>query len=197
MSNTQAALDPIIARWNLLNHPFYQAWSEGTLPAEALRRYAAEYGNFIALLADGWDRAGNPAHAAEEREHAELWADFTRALGAEVSPPATEGVQALLRAAADAFADADGVWGALYAFERQQPATADSKRKGLRAFYALPESAHRYFDVHANDPYEAEIICDHLDQQPPAALDRAAAACETLCRAMWDALSGFHADCAS
>jgi pyrroloquinoline-quinone synthase len=195
MSNTETAFAPIIARWNLLNHPFYRAWSEGTLPSEALSRYAAEYGNFIALLADGWEQAGVPAHAEEEREHAELWADFARALGAQVCPPTTAGVQALLDTAGAAFADPAQVWGALYAFEVQQPATAESKRQGLRAFYALPESAHRYFDVHANDLYEAEMITAHLDQQPQATRDIAAAACERVCRAMWDALSGFHAAC--
>lgn len=189
--NSKAALSPIIERWNLLNHPFYQAWSAGTLPESALRAYAAEYGNFIALLADGWDKAGNASHAAEEREHADLWATFTRALGSEVTTPCTEGVKNLLSVAASEFADKDGVWGALYAFEVQQPATAASKLKGLQNFYALPNDAHRYFEVHANDLYEADMIEAILDKGQHQQA-RVAAACERVCEAMWNALSGFH-----
>ena len=44
------ALDNKIADHNLLNHPFYQAWSAGELPVDALRSYAREYGAFISTL---------------------------------------------------------------------------------------------------------------------------------------------------
>jgi len=32
-----------VAPYNLLQHPFYQAWSKGELTREDLREYAAEY----------------------------------------------------------------------------------------------------------------------------------------------------------
>ena len=38
------ALDRDVLARNLLEHPFYRAWSAGTLPAEALAAYAREYG---------------------------------------------------------------------------------------------------------------------------------------------------------
>ncbi|MER3558451.1 MAG: pyrroloquinoline quinone biosynthesis protein PqqC, partial [Armatimonadota bacterium] len=50
----QTRLNEIVAKWNLLNHPFYQAWSAGTLPVESLRAYAQEYGAFIRELPLGW-----------------------------------------------------------------------------------------------------------------------------------------------
>ena len=49
------ALDNKIADYNLLNHPFYQAWSAGELPVDALRSYAREYGAFISTLPKGWE----------------------------------------------------------------------------------------------------------------------------------------------
>ena len=56
--NLEARLDESIARWNLLESRFYQAWSAGTLPVEALRTYAAEYGAFISLIPKGWESHG-------------------------------------------------------------------------------------------------------------------------------------------
>ena len=36
-------LDAIIAERHLLKHPFYQAWSNGQLSLDTLRRYAGQY----------------------------------------------------------------------------------------------------------------------------------------------------------
>ena len=41
------SLDRTITNWNLLKHSFYEAWSDGTLPQEALRTYAREYGRLL------------------------------------------------------------------------------------------------------------------------------------------------------
>ena len=56
-------LDTILEKWDLLKHPFYQAWSAGTLPVEALQVYAREYGNFIANLPRGWETLNDAATA--------------------------------------------------------------------------------------------------------------------------------------
>ncbi len=71
----------IIDEWNLLKHPFYQAWSSGTLPVEALRIYAREYGEFVAALPQGWETLKDHETANEEREHIQLWENFRIALG--------------------------------------------------------------------------------------------------------------------
>ena len=34
-------IDQIVQERSLLRHPFYQAWTEGTLPLESLKGYAA------------------------------------------------------------------------------------------------------------------------------------------------------------
>ena len=70
-----------IEKWNLLNHPFYRAWNNGSLPAEKLKQYAAEYGAFISTISHGWSAAGEPMIAAEESEHFEIWKKFAHSLG--------------------------------------------------------------------------------------------------------------------
>lgn len=192
MANIQNDLDAVVERWNLLNHPFYQAWNEGLLPVESLRSYAREYGPFIRRLADGWEKVGNEEHAAEEREHADLWERFARALGTEVAAPNIPEMKALLDSCDVLFSDIDQAWGALYAFEVQQPATAASKLDGLNAFYDIPAEGKEYFEVHANDPYEAEMILEHLGGVGDEASAAAIAACDAMCQALWSALSGVH-----
>jgi pyrroloquinoline-quinone synthase len=66
-------LDSTLEKWDLLKHPFYQSWSAGTLPVEALKVYASEYGAFINILTVGWQTLDDPETAKEEQEHAELW----------------------------------------------------------------------------------------------------------------------------
>ena len=63
--NFKQALDSKIADYNLLKHPFYQAWSAGELSVEALRSYAREYGAFISTVPEGWE-ALNEIETAEE-----------------------------------------------------------------------------------------------------------------------------------
>ena len=87
----EARLDESIARWNLLESKFYQAWSAGTLPVEALRTYAAEYGAFISLIPRGWEGHGDTATATVEREHMGMWGAFAQALGTEVGAAQTPG----------------------------------------------------------------------------------------------------------
>ena len=194
MRNIRDDLDTMVERWNLLNHPFYQAWSAGVLPVESLRTYTREYGGFIGRLADGWDRVGNSGHAAEEREHADLWATFARALGTEVAKPEIPQMKALVDTCDVLFSDIDRAWGALYAFEVQQPATAASKLDGLNAFYDIPAEGKAYFEIHANDPYEAEMILEHLDRVSDEAAAMAIGACETMCEALWSALDGIYSE---
>ena len=183
------ALDREVARRNLLEHPFYQAWSAGTLPTTALATYAAEYGAFIGVVADGWETLGEHAHAAEERHHTALWQQFARHLGTRVGAATLPGVAALVTEATRCFADSAEAAGALYAFERQQPATAASKLTGLRAWYALPAEAEAYFHAHAGNDYEANMLAAHANALGAGAQQRAIAACGRVADALWDALT--------
>ncbi|MHB1932116.1 MAG: thiaminase II/PqqC family protein, partial [Thermoplasmata archaeon] len=43
---TVGDLDRIVKAYRLLTHPFYRAWSDGTLPRSTLREYATQYYHF-------------------------------------------------------------------------------------------------------------------------------------------------------
>src|SRR5271170_8121603 len=90
-----------VAPFNLLQHPFYQAWSKGELTRDDLREYAAEYWHHVsafptylsalhASLPDGELRRTVLRNLADEegidtasaRSHSDLWMDFARGMGA-------------------------------------------------------------------------------------------------------------------
>src|SRR5690606_18245000 len=93
------------------------------------------------------------------------------------------------------FADRAASLGALYAFEAQQPHTAASKLEGLRAHYALPESAEIYFDVHKDDWDEPALLRERMAALTPEEQKTAAAACEQMARALREALDGLPGVC--
>lgn len=183
-------LEAAIAPWNLLEHPFYRAWNEGNLSVGALATYAAEYGSFIAGIDRGWERVGQSEHAAEEREHARLWEQFARALGTTIAEPQVPQVASLLSTSRRLFAEPATAWGALYAFEAQQPDTSATKLAGLDAHYRVADEGREYFEVHAGDYHEAGMIVSALEMADPEAVDRAAGAAGEMAVALWDALSG-------
>jgi pyrroloquinoline-quinone synthase len=188
-----------LARWNLLNHPFYQAWSAGTLPTTALAEYARDWGSFVRVIDRAWETVGQHEYAAEERVHAELWDDFAAALGTQAVDSAGIPALAQLRATAERLFTASeaSALGALYAFEQQQPGTSTSKLAGLRAHYSLESKAEYYFAVHQDDYAEARWIEQAIGQLSAGDRKVAEAACEELCQALWDGLSGIYSqDCA-
>lgn len=191
------ALDSKIADYNLLNHPFYQAWSAGELPLEALRSYAREYGAFISMLPEGWTAVDDAEIAAEEIEHIDLWADFAAGLDTVVTEAQIPQVKALIETAHELFSESTTALGALYAFETQQPATAQSKLTGLKAFYQLPESVEPYFLTHSHNEHEAEKLLGYIGASPSDSHATIVQACEQMSAALWDALTGIHdAECA-
>ena len=195
--NFKQALDNKIATHNLLNHEFYQAWSAGELQVEALQCYAREYGAFISTLPKGWETLGDPETADEETEHIDMWADFADGLDTAVSEAQIPQVKALLQTADELFSEPATALGALYAFEVQQPATAQSKLAGLKAFYQLPEKVEPYFETHSHNEHEAEKLLERIGALPPDSHDTVVQACEQMSRALWNALTGIHnAECA-
>jgi pyrroloquinoline-quinone synthase len=185
-------LDTILEKWNLLKHPFYQSWSAGTLPVEALQVYAREYGNFISRLPRAWDTLKDSETAAEEREHAELWTDFTAAVGGFTSDASLLQTLNLVRASDELFTARTTALGAMYAFEAQQPATAKSKLDGLKTHYHLPQGVEPYFEVHSVNWHESEKILRQLETLPEDEQAQALAACERMAQSLWDALTGIH-----
>ena len=189
-------LDAIVRQFDLNQHPFYQAWRAGTLPVERLRDYATEWAPFIGVLDAGWDRIGEPSYADEEREHDALWSQFRAALGStgEASRPQSA---TLLEVGKHAFASVPEALGALYSFEVQQPATAQSKLAGLREHYAgtVDADGQRYFVEHAVETDEPAMLASKIEQLSDGEFARTKTACVIFSAAAWGALDGvFYTD---
>jgi pyrroloquinoline-quinone synthase len=188
-------LDAIVAKYDLLGHPFYQAWSAGKLPAEALASYAAEYGAFVQTVPAGWAAHGDVTTSIEEVQHAVLWERFANALGTtSLTEPKLGATQQLVEDCKELYTDPATALGGLYAFEAQQPNTAKSKLDGLVEHYSeLPEDVRPYFSVHVNDIHEREWIVERLNAMGADEQSSALAACETVAKGLWDALTEIHA----
>ena len=163
-------LDARIASKHLLDHPFYQRWTAGTLTTEELRDYAAQYFHYAmafptfvsAMHAQTEDLATRQMLLEnlieEERgpeNHPELWLRFCETLGldcetvkAGVANDATRTLIATMKSLARDGALHEGL-AALYAYESQIPAVAKAKIEGLAKNYGI--SADRdiaFFSVH-------------------------------------------------
>src|SRR6266478_3652499 len=91
-----ATLDSRISERSILKHPFYQAWTAGTLSIERLQNYAVEYYPHVAAFprylsaihsrcADITTRQLLLENLIEEergvKNHPELWLRFAEAIG--------------------------------------------------------------------------------------------------------------------
>lgn len=187
-------LDEIIDARCLLKHPFYQAWNMGTLTTENIGLYATQYGEFIDQIAAGWDAVGDADTAEEEREHARLWTDFASSLG--VTRPASTRlpeIESLVSLSNEMFANKATALGALYAFEQQQPGTADSKLAGLRKHYTIEPKGQVYFDIHKADFAEPAWLADQIETLSDAEYAQAEDACSRMSSALWKGLDGVMA----
>ncbi len=158
-----------IGERSLLQHPFYQAWSAGTLEVERLQDYARQYYHFERafprflsaihartespairqlLLNNLWDEEHG------ERNHPALWLEFAAALGVsgeevEESTPHPE-TTALIEHYAHVAREAPvaEALATLFAYESQVPAIAWEKIKGLTEHYDLLPDQFEFFSVH-------------------------------------------------
>ena len=190
MTNLEQRLDAVIAKWNLLEHPFYRAWTMGTLPTDHLKLYSSEYASFIGMVAKGWEACGNDEIAKEEVEHYDLWKDFAKSLGHQDVTTSVPEVKTLVESCEKNYEQRTSALGALYAFEKQQPATAKSKLEGLRTHYQSLNADETYFVVHENDIEEPALLMDYMNELNENDQEIALAACEEICEKVYNALTG-------
>jgi pyrroloquinoline-quinone synthase len=213
-----AALDARIARYDLLQHPFYQAWSKGELTRDELREYASEYWHHVsafptylsalhARLEDAPLRRTVLENLVDEeglpygRPHSDLWMDFAAGMGAEAADVRSRALQpetaaliahfcaAMQSAAASALAT-------LYTYESRVPSIARTKAEGLKQHYAADPATARYFTLHQTaDVHHAQVWRNAIEteltahpEQAQAALDMA----EVTAAALWNTLSGIE-----
>ena len=197
-----ARLDSLRERWNVLEHPFYQRWSEGRLERGELSFYAGEYRHAVVALSKTVDAAAHAAepevrgllaeHAAEEAEHVALWDDFAHALEADLDREPRAETQSC-RESWTAGRGALENLVAAFTVESAQSAIARTKLDGLLASYGFEEGpATEYFALHSERDHEhaaqsRELIEERLAD---ADLERLLEVAEGVLRGNWELLDG-------
>ncbi len=215
MNDFVQSLDARIARYDLLCHPFYQAWSEGKLTANDLREYAADYYHHVAAfptylsafhsrLDDGDLRRNVLRNLADEeiegRAHADLWLDFAEGMGSQRDTvmsrqPITEIEQLTthFRHVAKTGSHAE-VLATFYAYESQVPRVAKEKAKGLRERYGADAKTCSYFTLHQfADVQHSAVWRDEFVREleaHPEETEAALRAAERAAQMLWRALDG-------
>jgi pyrroloquinoline-quinone synthase len=208
-----ATLDSMIAERSLLKHPFYLAWTAGTLSIERLQNYTVEYYPHVAAFprylsaihsrcADIATRQALLENLIEEERgaenHPELWLRFAEAIGvarervvdATTSASSARLVEEFMRQAESGHV-ASGL-AALYAYESQIPPVATAKIDGLKRFYGVTdERGLAFFAVHEKaDVWHARTGADLIARHCTAESDRdlAIEAGDRALRALWSLL---------
>jgi pyrroloquinoline-quinone synthase len=206
-----------IAKYDLLCHPFYKAWSAGELTERDLREYSAQYYHHVAAfptylsafhsrLAEGSLRRAVLRNLCEEEidgtPHSELWLDFAEGMGnrredvkhGEPIRKVKDLIEAFERIARTS--SPAGVLGAFYAYESQVPAIAKFKAGALRQLYSATDRSCRYFALHETmDVNHARTWREYLKQvlqSNPESAEDALATAEKAASALWDALDGME-----
>jgi pyrroloquinoline-quinone synthase len=213
-----AALDARIARYDLLQHPFYQAWSKGELTRDELREYASEYWHHVsafptylsvlhARLDDAPLRRTVLENLADEegllagRVHSDLWMDFAAGMGADSATVRDRALQpetaALIAHFRGAMQDSPAsALASLYTYESRVPAIAHAKAEGLKQHYGADKATARYFTLHQTaDVYHANVWRTAIEAElaaHPEDADRALDAAEATAAALWSTLSGIE-----
>ncbi|MFZ5470340.1 MAG: CADD family putative folate metabolism protein [Myxococcota bacterium] len=197
----------IISERHLLNHPFYQAWTEGKLDRQVLRRYAGQYWaqvstfpRFVSAVHSRCEeldaRKVLTENLADEEihgtDHPELWMQFAEGLGASRAEVKEQAPLPETKAMVDTFFQlAQSEWTdglcALFAYESQVPAVSQSKIEGLQRFYGITdERSLAFFKVHQRyDVEHARKVGELIDRHAHAP------AAERATRQATDALWGF------
>lgn len=211
-------LEERIARYDLLYHPYYKAWTAGQLTRDDLREYAGDYYHHVAAfptylstlhsrLNDGEVRRAVLRNLCDEeiegRSHSELWLDFAEGMGADRGAvrerePLAE-VRELIaefRRVAREGSTAEAL-AAFYAYESQVPRVAKQKADGLAQRYGADAKTCGYFELHQFADVEhsdvwRELLSAEIAAHPEQA-EAALNAAESAAKALWHAVDGMEA----
>lgn len=222
--NTQTfrqELDARIAKYDLLCHPFYENWKQGTLKKHEIRDYACDYYHHVAAFPEYLDKfqrrlpegelraqvLENKAdeegvQAKDKRSHAEIWVDFAEGMGATRDQvlnhkPVAE-ISALINhfnRTADSASIAETL-ASFYAYESQIPKVAAEKERGLKEMYGADDKTSYYFQIHKTfDVIHSQTWIDLMLAEIAEDSEKQEAAlnaAENSARALWNALDGIE-----
>jgi pyrroloquinoline-quinone synthase len=214
-SEFESRLRNAVMEYSMLKHPFYVAWTEGKLSKTVLREYAKQYyahvhsfPTYVSGVHSRCEDLGVRQQLLEnlieeergDENHPELWLRFAEALGvdreavrsAELLPTTRASVKRLQSLTQSE--DYRQGLAALFAYESQIPAVAQTKREGLKSFYDIDsERAVSFFRVHESIDVlhnEGEMqLLKHACREP-AAQDEAIASAGEAAKALWSFLDG-------
>jgi pyrroloquinoline-quinone synthase len=214
-STLLASLDQLIAQYHLLKHPFYQAWTEGTLPRETLALYAEQYYQHVRAFPKNLTRLAARCdgpledlvadNLAEELDpiapHPQLWRQFAAAVGADDSRldnakplPGIADLLATFRDISERGPLSQAV-AAFYVYEAQVPEISGEKIAGLRKFYGIDQPAalayfavHQEADVRHRDAWRTWLAQEAIDLNEA----EITAGAERVLQALWGALDAVY-----
>jgi pyrroloquinoline-quinone synthase len=199
-------LESRIAKYDLLCHPFYEAWSAGRLTREDLREYAQQYFHHVeafpsylaalgvrldegelrqAVLASMCDEKGSESSEGKNTvPHADLWLDFAEGMDSTRNlewhtpvPEVRQLIQYFNKLANEG--TPEEALAAFYAYESKVPRIATEKERGLRERYAADDKSCGYFALHAiADVYHSRVWQEQLGKRIEANPGSASAALE-------------------
>lgn len=176
-----------LLKYNLLNHPFYQKWNEGTLSLETLQKYVKQYKfqveNLTSYIKATKEITNDYAsvkilneNILDEEEngkpHTQLWSEFSQSLGVsqqdldeEKMTTSMENLISTCKKYASK-SSASG-FGVLYAQEHNYANIATSKKEGLIKHFNKTTKDVEFFTVHeVADVWHEEQIRTLLDALP-------------------------------
>ena len=187
------ALEHRIAKYDLLTHPFYKAWSAGELTRGELRLYAQHYYHHVhafpshlaafglrleegelrrAVLVNMCDEKGVEDRPGRESvPHSDLWLDFAEGMGSTRNlewhhplPEVRHLIAHFQRLASEGLPEE--ALAAFYAYESQVPRIAKEKARGLQETYGADHKTCGYFSLHATaDEYHARVWREQLGKR--------------------------------
>jgi pyrroloquinoline-quinone synthase len=188
VNNFWSEVESILESKSLLKHPFYQAWTMGTLTRDDLAYYAQQYFQQEARFPRYLSAVHSNCPDLETRQvilenmvqeesgpenHPELWLRFAGAVGAERGSVLNAEMNAGTKKCVETFDRLSrGSWqaglAALFAYEVQQPAVAKTKIDGLKMKYGLDsKDALGFFQLHESvdvwhSESEKQILTDEI-----------------------------------
>lgn len=186
-------LDARIAKFDLLSHPFYKAWSAGQLSRDDLREYAQHYYHHVeafpsylaalglrledgelrrAVLANMCDEKGVEGRPGKDSvPHSDLWLDFAEGMGSSRNlewhspvPEIRKVIRHFHRVASEG--SPEEALATFYAYESQVPRIAKEKDRGLRDTYHADDKTCGYFSLHTTaDVYHSQVWRNQLERR--------------------------------
>jgi pyrroloquinoline-quinone synthase len=204
-------LEARIAPYDMLRHPFYQAWAAGELTRDDLRVYAQDYYRHVeafpsylaafglrleegelrrAVLANMCDEKGGKARRGTGSvSHSDLWLDFAEGMGStrnlDWHSPVPE-IRQLVRHFHHVASEGspEEALAAFYVYESQVPRIAQEKERGLREMYGADDKTCGYFALHAAvDVHHSNVWRQQLEKRIAANPDSAPAALDAAANA--------------